>query len=69
MNSMGKRQARPVGWGEGLEDLCEWGTEVQQEFTGGSVCEMYDFYHPLALGRPPGAPLRIHSQAHMDWAP
>lgn len=28
MNSMGKGQARPVGRGEGLEDLCEWGKEV-----------------------------------------
>lgn len=29
---------------------------------------MCDFCHPPALGRAPGAPLRVQSQAPMDWA-
>lgn len=47
---------RPGGGGEGLEDLCEWGTEVQWGLTGGLVCEMCDFCRPLAVARAAGAP-------------
>lgn len=45
MDYMGKRLGRPGGGGEELEDLCEWGTEVQWGLTGGFVCEMCDFCH------------------------